>query len=126
MRLSRALRRFVASTVAILFLACQGMAVTYASVPAAAQPGTAAAPGPCHDSGQQSDAANGKCPAQCLSQNNSSAQSGVSIFAATDLPAITVSTDRIVAVADSAPPPEPPLLHVEPPPLRTLHCCLRN
>jgi hypothetical protein len=126
MRFSRALRRFAAIVVAILYLACQGMAVTYASSPVAAQPGTAAAPGSCHDSGQQPDAATGKCPTQCLSQHNTFAQSGVSVFATTDLPAITISTGRIVAVADSAPPSEDPLLRAEPPPLRILNCCLRN
>lgn len=129
MHLPKALRRYVAGTVAVLFLACQGMTFAYArSLLGAPQSSTATAQESCHDLGQKSganDNAN-KCLTQCQSQNTSSAQSGVNVLATTDLPAITTSIDRIVAVADSAPPAEPPLLRIESPPLRTLHCCLRN
>ena len=110
----------------MLFLACQGTAVVYARA-VDSQP-SGAAQGSCHDPGQQDSKTTGNsdCQANCQSQHNSSSQSFTNIYAVTDLPAITVRIDRIVAVADSALSAEPPLLRVEPPPLAILHCCLRN
>jgi len=128
MHLSKALRRYLAGTIAVLFLACQGMAIVYARSLDAARLGAEAAQESCHDIGRQSDSNTQKntCQANCDSQLTSSTPSGASVHAAADLPAITTRTDRIIAVADSAPSAEPPLLRVESPPLRTLHCCLRN
>jgi hypothetical protein len=125
MVLSRSLRRIVAFAAATLFLACQTTAFVYARSADVLQPGGISAQGPCHDSEQQSDqtSRDNVCQANCLSQLTSS---GAGVFAATDLPAITTRTDRIVAVAHLASPAEPPLLLVEPPPLAILHCCLRN
>ena len=120
MLLSRSLRRLVAGAVAVLFLACQGMAVVRAATLALPQSSAGAAQASCHSTG------NSDCQANCQSQHNSSSQSFTNIYAVTDLPAITVRIDRIVAVADSALSAEPPLLRVEPPPLAILHCCLRN
>jgi hypothetical protein len=123
MILSKSLRRYVALSAAVLFMACQGTATVYASSIGIA--GSGAAQGSCHDpGGQQTDkTANDKaCQANCQSQSTSS---GASVFAATDLPAITTRIDRIVAVADSVLLPEPPLLRIESPSLLVLHSRLR-
>jgi len=128
MHLSKALRRTVAGIVAVLFLACQGMAIVYARSLDAARSGAEAAQVSCHDAGLQTDSNTPKstCQANCDSQHASSTPSGAYVHAAADLPAITTHTNRIAAVAGSAPYAEPPLLRVESPPFRTLHCCLRN
>jgi len=126
MLLSRSLRRLVAGAVAVLFLACQGAAIVYARAADSQQSG--AAQGSCHEPGQQDSrtTSNNDCQANCQSQHTSSSPSFDNIFATTDLPAITVRIDRIVAVADSALPAERPLLRIESPPLSILHCRLRN
>ena len=128
MILSRSLRRFVAMLAATLFLACQGMAVVYAHSNGAPGSSAGAAQGSCHGASQDADknTDNSVYQAQCQFQHTSSSASGANIFAAADLPAITIRVDRIVAVADSVLLPEPPLLRVKPPPLAILHCCLRN
>ena len=125
-RLSKPAQRFVACTAAVLFLACQGAGVVYAHSSGA--PGSGAAQGSCHDPGEQTgNAANtNACQANCQSQLTSSGPSALGVLDAADLAAITTRVDRIVAVADSAIPFESPLLHVKPPPLTILHCCLRN
>ena len=112
----------------MLFLACQGMAIVYARSLETARSGAEAAQESCHDVGRQSDSNTQKntCQANCDSQLISSTPPGASVHAAADLPAITTRTNRIAIVADSAPPAEPPLLRAEPPPLRIVHCCLRN
>ena len=118
----------MAVTVAVLFLACQGMAVVYARSLNAAGSGAETAQESCHDIGRQGDSNTQKntCQSNCDSQLTSSTPSSATIHAAADLPAITTHTNRIAAVADSAPLAEPPLLLVEPPPHSILHCCLRN
>jgi len=128
MHLSKALRRTVAGSVAVLFLACQGTAIVYARSLDAARSGAETAQVSCHDAGLQTDSNTPKstCQANCDSQHASSTPSGAHFYAAADLPAITTHTNRITAVADSAPHAEPPLLRADPPPLRIVHCCLRN
>ncbi len=123
---SKSLRRFAAYAAAVLFLACQGMAVASAPSPAFAQSGAAAAQGPCHDAGGEAgkNAGDG-CLAQCQFQNASSTPSKV-VYSTIDLPAIVVAFDRFVAVANSAPPVVLWLARIESPPLTILHCCLRN
>jgi len=126
MSLSRSLRRLVACTAAALFLACQGMGVARASLPAVAQSGAGAAQESCHDAGREAgNQTEGSCHAQCQFQNASSTPSKI-VYAATDLPAITVAFDRSVTVVNSAPPVVLPLAWIEPPPHYILHCCLRN
>jgi len=126
MVLSKSLRRFVACTAAVLFLACQGMAVASAPSPAFAQSGADAAQGPCHGvGGEAGKNAGDGCPAQCQFQNASSTPSKV-VYSTIDLPAIVVAFDRFVAVVNSAPPVVSWLTRIEPPPLTILHCCLRN
>jgi hypothetical protein len=125
MILSRSLRRFVASSAAALFLACQGIAIVYAHSTGAPGSSAGAAQGSCHDPGQQTgkNASNSACQANCQSQLTSS---GISDFATIDLPAIATRVVRTIAVADSALPAEAPLLRIESPPLLVLHSRLRN
>ena len=127
MHLSKTLRRLVAGTVAVLFLACQGTMIAYARSIDAPGPSAGAVQGSCHDPGQQTGDTTYKntCQANCQSQLTSSSPSSANVFAAANLPAVTARIDRIVVVADSAPPADP-LLWVEFPPLAVLHCCLRN
>jgi hypothetical protein len=127
-RFSKSARRFVAGAAAVLFLACQGLAVVYAHSSGAPGSSAGAAHGSCHAAGQDADknTDNSVYQAQCQFQHTSSSASGANIFAAADLPAITARIDRIVAVANSVRLAESPLLRVEPPPLAILHCCLRN
>ena len=127
-RFSKSARRFVAGAVAVFFLACQGAAIVYAHSAGAPESDVGAGQGSCHGAGWGADknTNNSVYQAQCHFQHTSSSASGANVFAAADLPAITVRIDRLVAVADSVLLPEPPLLRVEPPPLAILHCCLRN
>ena len=128
MHLSKALRRNVAGIVAVLFLACQGMAIVYARSLDATGSGVEAAQESCHNIGRQpgSNTSKSTCQANCDAQHASSTPSGAYVHAAVDLPAITTRTNRIDVVADLAPHAEPSLLRAEPPPLRILNCCLRN
>lgn len=128
MILSRSLRRFVAGAVAVLFLACQGTMVTYARAADASGSTAGAAQGSCHDPVQQSGDTTYKntCQVNCESQINSTSPSGATIFAAADLPALTVHFDPIKFVSRSISLAALPQPRVESPPLAILHCCLRN
>jgi hypothetical protein len=127
MLLRRTFRRFVACTAAALFFACQGMAVARTSLPELSSAASAgAAQEPCHDMGGQPDKTAGdSCHTPCHYQNASSTPS-TTVHAITDLPAITVALDHSAAIASSAPRAVVALARVEAPPLRILHCCLRN
>jgi hypothetical protein len=89
-----------------------------------AQQVDAAAMQPCHGSGDQSgsssDSTHGSC--QYVSPTP---DSGTSVIAAADLPAITIRFD-VVAAQKPLKSVEPTLLRIEPPPHSLLHCCLRN
>lgn len=127
-RLSTSAKRFVAAGAAVLFLACQGMTVARGSSMALPQSSAAAMQHSCHDAGwnageNKDDTGN---QGRCQSQNASSNLSKANIFAATDLPAITIRFDRTMTAAESAPQAMPPLARIEPPPHSLLHCCLRN
>jgi hypothetical protein len=117
------LRRLVAGTVAVLFLACQSAALAQACVTYAPQPGAAGTQLPCHSAGGGDDTG---APGQNHCENATASASGFSIYGLADLPAITTHLDRVAAVAGSTVPAEPPLLRIESPPLSILHCCLRN
>jgi len=120
---SGTLRRLVAGTAAVLFLACQSAALAQACFTTAPQPEAAGAQLPCHSSGDQ-DGAGGSGQNHC--ENATASASGFNIYGLAELPAITTHIDRIVVVAGSAVPTEPPLLRIESPPLSLLHCYLRN
>jgi len=122
----KSLRRLVAGTVAVLYLACQGAAVVYAR--SMDSPASGTAQDSCHEPAHPDSGTTGNsdCQANCQSQHNSSSQSFANVYAVTDLPAITVRISRVVSEADSALPTEPPLLRIESPPLLVLHSRLRN
>lgn len=124
MFMSRVQKRAVVVIAGMAFVLCQSAAIAQACLTMAPQPDAVATQQPCHgmpdQSGSQTDTGiQGGC------QYASSALSGLDVFATTDLPAITVRIDRIIAVADSALPAEPPLLRIESPPLLVLHSRLR-
>lgn len=125
MSLRRSLRRFVASATAVLFLACQGVAAAGVHAPAPPRAGTEAPMAPCHDVGGEAGQSAGGCPAGCEFQNASSTPSKV-VYSMIDLPAIAVAFDRFLPVVNPAPPVVSWLARIEPPPIRILHCCLRN
>jgi len=126
MFLRRPFRRFLACATAALFLACQGMALASTSLPDLSPFTAGTAQAPCHDMGEQGDKTAGDtCHAPCQYQNASSTPF-TSIHAVTDLPAITVALDYSTTIAPSAPRAVAALTKVEAPPLRILHCCLRN
>jgi hypothetical protein len=124
----RSLRRFVASIVVMLFLACQAAGTVHARSAEVPQPDGVAAQGSCHDLGQRPDTSSGKsdCQVNCESQLTPSSPSSPMVLAATDLPAILIHARSIVAISERASSFEPPLLRAEPPPLAILYCCLRN
>jgi hypothetical protein len=97
----------------------------YAHAVDSKQPG--AAQGSCHEPAQPDSTTTGNrdCEVNCQSQLNSSSQLA-SVYAVTDLPAITVRIDRSIVVANSVLSTEPPLLRIESPPLLVLHSRLRN
>jgi hypothetical protein len=122
---SKSTRRIVAGVIAVLYLACQGAALAYARAVDSQQSG--AAQSACHEPARQDKTTgNSDCQENCQSQHNSSFPSFASIYAVTDLPAMTVRVDSIVAARDSALPAEPPLLRIQSPPLLVLHSRLRN
>jgi len=123
MLLSRSLRRLVSGTVAVLFLACQSAALAQAYFTTAPQPEAAGAQMPCHSAGD-GDGTGGTGQNHC--ENATASASGFSIYGFAEMPVITTYLDRVVAVAGSAAPAEPPLLRIESPPISILHCCLRN
>ena len=102
--------------------------VAYASASDASGSIDAAAQASCHDPVQQSGDTTHKyaCQANCESQINSTSPSGATIFAATDLPALTIHFDQIKFVSRSISLAALPRPRVESPPLAILHCCLRN
>ena len=127
MPLSRSLRRLVACAAAVLFLAYQGMAVVHAHSNGAPGSSAGAVPGSCHDTGQQpGNAANSNaCQANYQSPNIPSSSSAAAVYAVTDFPAIVARVEPFARVAGSVR-PDGLLLHVDPPPLSIVHCCLRN
>ncbi len=123
MFLSKSLRRLVAGTAAVLFLACQGMAIARASTPAFPQSGAGTAQASCHGAGNNTD--DNVYQAQCQSQNASSTLSKA-VYSTTDLPAITVRFEHPLIAVHSVPLAVSPPARIESPPLSILHCCLRN
>ncbi len=124
---SRSLRRWVAATAAVLFLACQGMAVASArSSPAPDKSGAGAMNMPCHDGGGDTGKiAGSECPASCQFQNTWSTPSKI-VYSTIDLPAITAPFDRFVIDVGPLPLVVSRLARIEAPPHSILHCCLRN
>ena len=123
MLLSRSSRRLIAGIAAVLFVACQSVALVHAGIPGAPQPDAGMALDSCHDSGNSAND-NEVCEGSCRTVSSSLFK--VNVFAVTDLPALTVSVARFVPFNDAAPRVEAWTSHADPPPLAILHCCLRN
>ena len=125
MHLSKSLRRVVAGTAALLFLACQGMAYASASLPDTPQSHAGAAQESCHDADREAGKGMDNCPAPCKFQNTSSTPPTF-FCSATDLPAINIRFEPFLIVEKRLPPAVSRLARIEPPPFTILHCCLRN
>lgn len=125
MMLTPALRkRITILTAAVALLVCQSAAFAQWCVAPPGASGSVAAQLPCHAAGTESDPAGDGTPAACA-EALLAEQAGFLVYDLADLPAM------IVAAPDPEnihlrPAPEPPLLRTEPPPLRIVHCCLRN
>lgn len=118
-------RRLVAAIAGIVLLLCQSLALAQACSLLPRQPDQSQSQPPCHATGEQDEANTASSQGECKSI--SPIASGFSLFSIDELPAVIVR----FASSDfaSAPAPlslEPPLLLVDPPPLRIVHCCLRN
>jgi|SRR5688500_17044165 hypothetical protein len=128
MILSRPKTRMVAFLAGILFFLCQSAAAAQAcfAVPQQReQPhSTATQMPPCHGAGEQTGTSPEGTSGSC--HHLSPAPTGFHVVAMADLPAVTIHTDLIAAVAAPAMAYEPPLMRVEPPPHSIVHCCLRN
>jgi len=121
--LSRSARRRVAGIVGALFFLCQTAAIAQACLAMAPQPDAAAIQQPCHSVGNPGGSPADSAQAGC--QFDSPVSAGFDVFATDDLPVVTARLDATLHTA-SAISFEPPLLQVEPPPLRILNCSLRN
>jgi len=124
MFLSRLTRIRVVVISATMLLGCQSLAVAQGRASSAGATHEAPAAHSCHDPG--GSGSNGDNEADCPSKNAFSAPSGTELPAVTALPAITFKAGILDRVIDAAEPAESPLVHIEPPPLSILHCCLRN
>jgi len=126
MQISKALRRDLSAVCAVLLLACQGIGTGYAR-PAGAADLEVVAQTWCHDVNHQitGEKFRDTCQANCETQHVATALSGAHVYAIADLPSVAV-VSHATAAADASPPPDPPLLRVEPPPHALLHCCQRQ
>ena len=128
MRLSNEGRRIVAGITAVVLLLCQSTALAHVCAASVAQPAASVTHLPCHDSGgnDAQGTANDFHAAPCLSQATSSSPAFPDISPLANLPALVVPASPPAIVGAGLPLSNPPLLRGEPPPLRTLYCCLRN
>jgi hypothetical protein len=124
MRLFTLKKRLLATIAAVVMLLCQTMSFANACASGVPQAEAAAAP-PCHDSTGQAESGGSSSTSTCCDSVSPTADSLISVIAATDLPAITI---RFHPVSQKPSPRYlvPALLRIEPPPHSLLHCCLRN
>jgi hypothetical protein len=117
-------KRLVAAIVGVFLLLCQSIALVQACS-LGAQPDKGQIQQPCHSAGEQQDTntVTGQGPCETVSP----AASGFSLFGIDELPVIILkvadSDSTTIAASLSL---DPPLLRATPPPLRIVHCCLRN
>src|SRR5690349_1748455 len=125
-------KQFIAGTAGMMFLLCYNAGFAQGCSTSLHAPEKSEMP-PCHMvMGDESGAASkSTTPADSGLDSTSRCHDVASFQADHSIP--DWSTVFIVAVAEtfttsfSAPPPhQPPSLRVKPPPLRLLHCCLRN
>jgi hypothetical protein len=117
-------KRLVAAVAMLAMLLCQSAALAQACSGTAAPPDGAAKEQPCHAGSDPAQQPGEAAEAGCLI-SSPSAQTATFFYDVTDLPAIRVSA-RLVDAPAQALFAAAPLLRTEPPPLRIVHCCLRN
>lgn len=125
---SRSLRRLVAGAAGVLFLACQSASVVIARSANISQSDRVTLQGSCHDPEGQLDRAFrvNACQKICQSQVTAPTPPSAAVFTAADLPAVTSRAGFMFAFEVLTLPAKAPPLHVKPPALAALHCCLRN
>jgi len=117
-------KRLVAAIAGLFFLLCQGLALAQACSLSATQ-SESQNQQPCHSAGEPQDSNTASGQGQC--ETTSPIASGFSFFGIDELLALTVRLpDSHLAAAPEPSSFESPLLRIEPPPLRIVHCCLRN
>ena len=117
-------KRLVAAAAMLAMLLCQSTALAQACSRTAAHPDGAATDHPCPAGADPAQQSHGTAEAGCQ-VSSSPTQPANYVYDVTDLPAVRVSAPR----ADDPAPAlymDAPLLRTEPPPLRIVHCCLRN
>jgi hypothetical protein len=126
MFLSRRSRLRVVSIAILLLLACQSVGIAHGRTLTASGPANEPVMHSCHDLGSSKDGNEGTHEARCQSKHAFFTPSGADVLALDSLPSIIVRIERLATnsavtlLAQSRP------VHIEPPPLRILHCCLRN
>lgn len=127
---SRVAKRYTAMLVGVMAILCQTAAVAQACWTGAAAPGTATLhqAAPCHDTpadptgSGKGDMHQVRCPAQ----NAVTTSPGFDTFHADEMPLPAASAGIQAPDTGRAPARRPLPSRAESPPLRILHCCLRN
>ena len=108
----------------LAMLLCQSAALAQACSRTAAHADGAAVEHPCHAAADTAQQSGEDAEAGCLASSPAT-QPAHFLHDVTDLPAVRVSA-RLVDDPAPARYADAPLLRTEPPPLRIVHCCLRN
>lgn len=117
-------KRLVAAAAVLAMLLCQSAALAQACSGTATHPAGAATEHPCHAGADPAQQSGESAEAGCL-VSSPSPQTANLLYDVTELPAVHVSA-RLVDDPAPALYADAPLLRAEPPPLRIVHCCLRN
>jgi hypothetical protein len=126
MFVSKLTRNWIAGIAAVMLLACQSVALAHQRVLNPPAPAGEPVLHSCHDAGTSGDGGEGTYEARCQSKHAFFTPSGANVPALDSLPPIIVRVDRVAAANATVLPAESRPVHIEPPPLRILHCCLRN
>lgn len=126
MFVSKLTRNWIAGIAAVMLLGCQSVALGHGR--AFNPPAATNEPGmhPCHDIESSGNSGSGAHEARCLSKHAFFTPSGANIPVLDSLPPFGVRIDRIATESATTLPVESRPVYIEPPPLRILHCCLRN
>jgi hypothetical protein len=117
-------RRLVAAVAVLAMLLCQGAALATACSGTTAHPDSAGMAPPCHAAADSAESPGQTAEAGCQVSSPSTQPANL-LHDVTDLPAVRVSA-RLVDDPAPALYADAPLLRTQPPPLRIVHCCLRN
>ena len=130
MLFSRRVKKVIAGTAGMMFLLCYNAGFAQACSTSLRAPEKSEMP-PCHTMMGDESGAPAKSTAPTDSDSRSRCHDVVSFQADPSFPdwsaAFVISVaEPFTAVVSEAFPFQPPNLRVKPPPLRILHCCLRN